>query len=121
MIELTKELKNTAQYSPVAVAEDGKRFVFLCDAFYSSYDIGVYDKTEVYKARAFCPDDTPDEDGDLSTYDIYFEVINWGGEDEADRCDWESVYDYCERDDYISKQDADVLTELACRTYSEQE
>ena len=78
MIELTNELKNTARYSPVAIAEDGKRFVFLCDAFYSSYEIGVYDKTEVYKAKAFCPDDTPDEDGDLTTYDIYFEVINWG-------------------------------------------
>ena len=54
------------------------------------------------------------EDGDRPTYDIYFEIINTECTDEANACDWESVYDYEENGDYIDEDAATVLTELAC-------
>lgn len=92
MIKLTNEVKYTAEYTPIAVAEDGKRFVFLCDAFWD---------VDFYRARAFCPDDVTDEDGDRPTYDIYFEIIDTECTDEANACDWEVVYNYEENGDYI--------------------
>ena len=110
MIKLTNEVKYTAEYTPIAVAEDGKRFVFLCDAFWDG---------DFYRARAFCPDDTPDEDRDRPTYDIHFEIINPECADESNACDWESVYDYEENGDYIEGDVVAVLMELVCREYSE--
>jgi hypothetical protein len=110
MIKLTNEVKYTAEYTPIAVAEDGKRFVFLCDAFWNG---------DFYRARAFCPDDTPDEDGDRPVYNIHFEIINPECADESNACDWESVYDYKENGDYIEGDVVAVLMELVCMEYSE--
>ena len=52
-------------------------------------------------------------------YDIYFEIINTECTDEANACDWESVYDYKENGDYIEGDVVAVLMELVCREYSE--
>ena len=110
MIKLTNEVKYTAEYTPIAVAEEGKRFVFLCDAFWD---------VDFYRARAFCPDDVTDEDGDRPTYDIYFEIIDTECTDEANACDWEVVYNYEENGDYFEGDAVAVLMELVCMEYSE--
>ena len=108
-MKLTQAMKNTAATTPITTAKDGKRFVLYEDAF---FDRNPYSGEERYIARAFCPDDAPDEDGDLVCYDIHFEITNPDAEEDEFACDWDVIASYEENGDIIEAEDAKVLVSL---------
>lgn len=111
-MKLTEATKLAAKQSPIATAEDGKRFIFCSDAFLD-WDENLDNEFKWYTATAFSPDDAPDEDGVYPCYDIYFEICKAKAEREEDACNWENVAAYKENGDWITMEDAKALSQLA--------
>ena len=109
-MKLTEAIKLAAKQSPIATAEDGKRFIFCSDAF---LDWDEHSNFKWYATTAFSPDDAPDEDGLYPCYDIYFAICNPKAEREEDACDWENVAAYKENGDWLTMEDAKALSQLA--------
>ena len=110
MITLNNITREAAATCLIATAGDGKRFVFYEDAF---LDWDYREDKARYTARAFCPDDPPDEDGHRPGYDLYFEIVNPDAEDAAETCDWDAVADYRENGNWIDRETAAALAVLA--------
>ena len=79
------------RYEADCVAQDGREFVLLQDAYLAGTGRGHYE------ASAFCPDDVADECGYIPVYRVVWEILDeydpeCGDEDGA--CDWGAVDDY---------------------------
>lgn len=107
-MKITEAAKFAAKNSPVGKA-DGKRFVFYEDAF---EDWNYNRSTFWFTARAFSPDDEPDEDGYRPCYDLHFEVTNPEAEDAEYACDWDVISEYEENGDVIEAETVKTLISL---------
>lgn len=107
-MKMTEAAKFAAETSPVVKA-DGKRFVFYEDAF---EDWNHATNTFRFTARAFSPDDVPDEEGYRPCYDLHFEVTNPEAEEAEDACDWDVISEYEENGDVIEAEAAKTLIDL---------
>lgn len=87
-------------------AMDGKTFVLRQDAYLAGTGRGHYE------ASAFCPDDTPDEDGYIPVYRVVWDILDeydpeCGDEDAA--CNWGIVDDYRVINDMLASEKEDYM------------
>ncbi len=69
-----------------------KNFFLLCNPYIDGINEAYF------TARAYCPDDPPDEDGNTRTYQVFWDIFDGydfaNGDDGA--CDWENISRYRE-------------------------
>jgi len=67
---------------------EGKRFILQQDPYID----GPTNTRSYYTALATCPDDIPDENGEVSLYQVYWDIRDdWDGDDESCACDWDEI------------------------------
>ncbi|WP_302817029.1 hypothetical protein [Selenomonas flueggei] len=79
----------TTTFDPIT----GKKFVLVQDPYLD----GIAGTRGYYTASAYSPDDTPDEDGFVPRYKVYWDILeDYDPEcgDESNACDWDTISDY---------------------------
>ena len=89
-------------------SNDGKKFITRQDPYLTGTGRGYY------AASAFCPDDTPDEDGHIPVYELRWEILpaeeydpEFG--DESCACDWDDIADYYIVGDMSAEEKAEYV------------
>lgn len=67
---------------------EGKRFALRQDPYID----GPAGTRGYYTALATCPDDIPDENGEVPLYQVYWDIRDdWDGDDESCACEWDEI------------------------------